>query len=163
MKKIKILIVALIMLVCMVNLAFAQADLSLTPDNVEIINDTNSTSSLSQGISSILSEQVASILATLLYLFLGWICFLIRKHLKIKVMRTQVIGFIIRQAEELESSKADNKYKRDLVVSEIKKDKQLSKWAKILYGGLDEAVSTIYKQFVKNSLKNVVKQINKIG
>ena len=92
MKKIKILLVALIMLVCMVNLAFAQADFSLTPDNVEIINDTNSTSSPDQGISSLLSEQVPSILATLLSALLGWLCFLIQKYLKIKVMQGKVIG-----------------------------------------------------------------------
>ena len=136
MKKIKILLVALIMLVCMVNLAFAQADFSLTPDNVEIINDTNSTSSPDQGISSLLSEQVPSILATLLSALLGWLCFLIQKYLKIKVMQGKVIGFIVRQCEELEGMKADNEYKRELVVHKITQEKKLSKWAKILHGGL---------------------------
>ena len=160
MKLIRFILLVCILFVCLTAFAQSVDNSSLAADTVELVNDNpTNTFSLSQGISSILSEQVASILATLLSALIGWLCLLIRKYLKIKVMESQVKSFIVRQAEQLEDMKADNDYKRSLVVQELKKDKKLSKWAEYLHFGLDEAVSTIYKGFVKNSIKNISKKI----
>lgn len=164
MRRINLIILICLLFVCLTAFAQSVDNSYLSADTVDLVNDNpTNTFSLSQDVSYLLSEQVASILAALLSALIGWLCLLIRKYLKIKVMESQVKSFIIRQAEQLEDMKADNDHKRLLVVQELKKDKKLSKWAKILHTGLEEAVSTVYKGFVKNTLKNTVRQINKLG
>jgi hypothetical protein len=126
-------------------------------DQVEIINDSPETNVevMSTSPRELLEDGAVKLLAALLLGLIGWGCQLVNKYLNIKIMTSQVTGVIVRQAEQLEKVNMSNDEKRALVVEHITKNKKkkLSKWADILYGGLEEAVSTVYKTVVKKALK----------
>lgn len=132
-----------------------QADQSLQTDMLNVASVISPLADTHE----LLTNGVANILAALLLGVLGWLVALINKYLNIKIMTSQVTGIIVRQAEQLEKQNLSNNDKRDIVVQHIKQNqkKKVSKWANILYGGLEEAVSTVYKSVVKNAVKSITK------
>lgn len=151
--------VFLIMLLLMIALVcFAQSvidDVSQEEGITEVISNEPVFTEYSNSPTSLIEDGVAKILAALLSALTGWLCFLIQKYLKIKIMTGQVNGYIVRKTEELDPLPKSNDKKREMAVYHIEKNKKISKWAKILYGGLDEAVSVVYKSIVKKAVKSL--------
>lgn len=107
-------------------------------------------------VKDMLVDGISQILAGGAIILLGWVLALVNKYLNIKIMSSRVIGIITRKAESIDYQPRSNDEKREITARHLlQTDKKAAKWANILYGGLEEAVSVVYKTIVKKAIKGL--------